>query len=159
MPDKEGMKRLSLYFFLISLFAPFELNALEEHRFQGKEMKIPYREVSVIATEEGFYPPTVMVYLGEKVRFFVTTTTKDDRCFLLKEKEIFLPAKLGKMAEGEAIFDELGTYQFHCPTGQLSGTLIVKERPSDVEKRRRREIASQMEQEKAKFRHWVPKDN
>ncbi len=111
----------------------------------------PLREISIIASETGYYPAAPIAFVGEKVRFFVTTTTEDKRCLLLPEKSLFLSMEKGRIDEGEFIATAPGIYKFHCPTGKLQGSLTVLQRPAD----KKRELASQAQE---RVRVWFPKE-
>jgi hypothetical protein len=54
--------------------------ALQETYFLDKTLDVPYREQAVIVGKEGFYPNRIIVYKGEKVRFFVTSVGVDSAC-------------------------------------------------------------------------------
>ena len=86
---------------------------------------IPWREISLIVTPEGYYPKTFSVFAGEKVRFFITSTTEQKSCFILAEKKLFMAAEKGVLSEGQAYFEKPGRYSFHCPTGKIKGHLTV----------------------------------
>lgn len=111
----------------------------------------PLREISVIASETGYYPDSPIAFVGERVRLFVTSTTQEKRCLLLPDKKIFLSMEKGKIDEGEFIATEAGVYKFHCPTGKLKGSLTVFAHPVD----KRRELASEAE---GRVKIWFPKD-
>ncbi|PIP90285.1 MAG: hypothetical protein COW01_02445 [Bdellovibrionales bacterium CG12_big_fil_rev_8_21_14_0_65_38_15] len=111
----------------------------------------PLREISVIASETGYYPDSPIAFVGEKVRLFVTTTTEEKRCLLIPDKKIFLNMEKGKIDEGEFIATEPGVYKFHCPTGKLKGSLTIFAHPVD----KRRELASESE---GRVKIWFPKD-
>ena len=91
----------------------------------AKTFKNPLREVSIIVTPEGYYPDKIAVFEGEKVRFFVTSTTDDPHCFVIDKHKIFLGATKGKMTEGESIFNSPGKYKFYCPSYKAKGSLTV----------------------------------
>ncbi len=111
----------------------------------------PLREISVIASETGYYPDAPIAFVGEKVRLFVTTTTDEKRCLLIPDKKIFLNMEKGKIDEGEFIATEPGVYKFHCPTGKLKGALTVFAHPDD----KKRELASES---RSRVKIWFPKD-
>ena len=116
---------------------------------------VPLRELSIIATPEGYYPKVVTVFENEKVRLFFTSTMKDPSCLLFSEKKFYLSSSSGKMAEGELFFDKPGTFEFHCPAGNIKGSLTVLKRPG---KNAARDIAS----EKAKKKQpkiWRPRED
>lgn len=111
----------------------------------------PVRDISIIASETGYYPSAPTAFVGERIRLFVTATTEEKRCLLLPEKSLFLSLEKGRIDEGEFIATSPGVYKFHCPTGKLKGTLTILQRPDD----RRRELASEAEK---RVRIWFPKD-
>ncbi len=118
-----------------------------------KSYEEPRRQVSLIISKEGYYPEKLTAFVGERVRFFVTNSTRKQSCMILREKDLFISTELGKISEGEVLFDKPGTFKFYCPTGNISGSISVLERPSTV---RKREIAS--EKKSKKIRYWLPKD-
>lgn len=91
----------------------------------SKSFKNPLREISVIVTNEGFYPNKIAVFEGERVRFFVTSTVEEPQCMVIDRHKIFLGAVKGKMSEGEAIFNTPGKYKFYCPSSKAKGSLTV----------------------------------
>jgi len=139
------MKKLSLLLFLlaIAMTGRAEDNVLN--------LDHPLREISIIASETGYYPNSPVAFVGERVRFFVTTTTEDKRCLLLPEKNVFLSLEKGKIDEGEFVVMEPGIYKFHCPTGKMQGILTVLQHPVD----KKREVASEAE---SRVKIWFPKD-
>lgn len=119
--------------------------------FKRQKYSSPIREVSIIVTDEGFYPSKFSVHKGERVRFFVTSTTEDKQCFILKGQEFFLAAQKGRISEGMISFDDKGVVEFYCPTHKEKGRITVLER-SKKRKVLQRSIASK------KVRAWTPKD-
>lgn len=122
----------------------------KKRRYDG-----PKREVSIIVSEEGFYPESLSVFKGETVRFFITSTTDQKSCFILKGKDLFLAAEKGKISEGTFFFDREGRIEFYCPTTRQKGSLTVLERPRDKEKdkiRAQRKIASEQ------VKIWMPRE-
>jgi plastocyanin len=127
--------------------------ALEDYFAKAKKYEVPRRELSIIAGPEGFYPQKFTVFVGELVKFYVTSTTETPSCFILNDKKLFLGARKGKIAEGEAYFNKTGTHKFYCPTGKISGRITVIERPDHKRERIRRETASQK-----MIKIWRPRD-
>lgn len=151
----------SLVFMLIAMvvFIPFlgESQALESNYGKGHKYEVPVREISLIATPEGYYPKDFSVFAGEKVKFFLTNTGNTPSCFMLPEKEIFLSAQKGHVSEGSAFFSKPGVYKFYCPTGKIKGHMTVLPRPkSEEELEAERRIAS--ERNKTKVRIWYPRE-
>lgn len=109
----------------------------------------PTREVSVIVTKEGYYPKTLTVFEGEKVKFFVTSTIESPDCFIVESHKVFMSANKGKISEAEAVFDKAGEFAFYCPSSKNDGKIIVMKKASY-----KREVAS----EKVKSMVWTPKE-
>ena len=116
---------------------------------QSETKMQPTREISVIFTEEGYYPRSISVFEGEKVRFFVTSTTDKPHCFIVESHKVFLSATKGKISESEVTFDKPGTFSFYCPSSKNDGRVVVLET-----KKPERAVAS----EKKDPIQWVPKD-
>lgn len=112
----------------------------------------PIREISIIATDYGFFPADFVVFEGEKVKFYVTGASTTPSCFILKDYGLFLGAAKGKITEGEASFQKAGKHLFYCPTGKIEGHITVMKRQSEKE----RALAS--EKEKRRKEAWYPKD-
>ena len=114
------------------------------------QAQAPSREVSVIVTNEGYYPKNLTVFEGEKVKFYVTSTIEDPDCLLVQGHKIFLAANKGKISEAETTFDTAGTFSFYCPSSKHDGKITVIKK---AEKRAVRGLASQNDPEV-----WTPKD-
>ena len=83
-------------------------NASKE--FKAKKYDQPVREISIIATEDGFYPNKIVAFEGEKLHFFVTSTVEKGQCFILQNHEVFLAADKGKVNETEVIAENPGFF-------------------------------------------------
>lgn len=110
----------------------------------------PLREVSLIATADGFYPERIVAFKGEKIKFFFTATTNNPSCLILEGHKVFLSAEIGKISESEAVLNTSGDFEIYCPSIKYKAKLTVLERSSD---KRSREIAV----EKVKS-YWTPKE-
>ena len=125
---------------------------IEESYNKERKLDVPYREQAIIITKEGFYPNRLIVYKGEKVRFFVTAVGVDSACFNIPDKNVFSTAVPAKVTEAETFFDKAGTYQFNCPNNTFTGRVMVLEKASDREESARRGLASDV------VKVWKPKD-
>lgn len=112
---------------------------------------IPAREIAIIFSDEGYYPKSISVFEGEKVRFFITSTTEKPHCFIVESHKLFLSATKGKISEGEVFFDKPGQFSFYCPSSKNDGRVVVIE---SKKKEAERSVAS----EKKDPLQWVPKD-
>lgn len=126
--------------------------ALEETYFQGEKFDIPMREQALIITNEGYYPNRISIFRGEKVKFFITSLTDEPACFVMPDKSVYATATKGKMSETETMFDKVGTYVYQCPHSKYQGRIVVLERPSEAQERKRRGLASE------NVKVWKPKD-
>lgn len=141
------MKKLLVFICFIStvLYA-------EEDGFKKKVFKEPLREISVIVTDEGYYPNRIMAFEGERVRFYVTSTSKKGQCFILKNHEIFVSAEKGQVNEVEFIAEKTGRFKFYCPSAKFQGHLTVFEKADKVKEEVKRKVASE------KPSYWLPRD-
>jgi len=106
----------------------------------------------VIVTKEGFYPNRLVVFKGEKVRFFVTSIGEAHACFNIPDKNVFSTAPIGKLAEAETFFDKAGTFVFNCPNSAFNGRVLVVEKAKDKDETMRRGLASEV------IKVWQPKE-
>jgi hypothetical protein len=132
---------------------PFQAKGLDEGPLlKPIKLDAPVRELSIISTDEGFYPAHLTAYAGEKVRFFITGTSNDPQCFFIKEKGLFLGAKKGEVQDGEAFFEASGSFKFYCPSTKHSGRLTVLPHPR---KENERKLASERD---SNTRVWRPRE-
>lgn len=125
---------------------------LEETYHKERTLDVPYREQAVIVSKDGFFPNRLVVFKGEKVRFFVTAVGVDAACFNIPDKNVYSTAQPSKIAEAETFFDKVGVYTFNCPNNTFSGRVMVLEKPSDRDETMRRGLASDT------VKVWRPKD-
>jgi len=135
----------------MTLFVP-NTWALEESYNKDVKLDVPYREQAVIVSKDGFFPNRLVVFKGEKVRFFVTAVGLDTACFNIPDKNVYTTAATQKIAEAEAYFDKVGIYQFNCPSNSFTGRVMVLEKASDRDESMRRGLASDT------VKIWKPKD-
>lgn len=126
--------------------------ALEESYNKARTFDVPYREQAIIVSKDGFFPNRLVVFKGEKVRFFVTAVGIDSACFNIPDKNVFATAASQKIAEAETFFDKVGIYQFNCPNNSFTGRVMVLEKASDKEESMRRGLASDT------VKIWKPKE-
>ncbi len=110
----------------------------------------PYREISLIASPEGYYPGKITIFEGEKVHFFVTAIGTMPNCFIINEKGVFLSALPGKVSEGETYFETPGMFIYRCPSTKIEGKLVVLPKRKKVE----RSVANI----RGRGKVWRPKD-
>ncbi len=114
-----------------------------------EEPKVPTREVSIIVTKEGYYPKSISVFEGEKIKFYVTSTVEDPSCVIVQDHKVFVAANKGKVTEAEAVFNIPGEFSFYCPSSNNDGKVVVLKKVVP-----KREIAS----EKKGPSVWMPKE-
>lgn len=145
--------------FTLSSFIPYinETLALESTFARPKSFDVPVREISLIATPEGYYPESFSVFAGEKIKFYLTGTGNTPSCLMLPDKELFLSAQKGNVSEGTIFFPKTGVFKFYCPTGKIKGRITVIPRPkTEEELEAERKLAS--ERMKNRVRVWYPKE-
>jgi len=91
---------LNNFIFLTALFASVPVFGLEETYNKERTLDVPYREQAVIISKEGFYPNRLVVFKGEKVRFFVTAVGVDSACFNIPDKNVYSTARPEKNCGG-----------------------------------------------------------
>lgn len=130
--------KLFLFSLLLSTFA-----------FAAETKQQPTREVAVIVTKEGYYPKSLSVFEGEKVKFYVTSTVEEPHCMIVESHKVFLAANKGKVTEAEAVFDKAGEFAFYCPSSKNDGKIVVLKKAVP-----KREVASEKSHEGV----WTPKE-
>ena len=133
------MKILIIISLLFSLIAV----AAEEK----KTLPQPLREIAVIVTKEGYYPKSLSVFEGEKVKLYVTSTVEDPHCLIVESHKVFMAANKGKVTEAEVVFDTAGEFAFYCPSSKNDGKIVVL---------RKREAKREVASEKSSV--WMPKE-
>lgn len=134
------MKSLMIFLFIFSLSAVAQ---------EAKKVVQPTREVAIIVTKEGYYPKSISVFEGEKVKFFVTSTVEEPNCMIVESHKVFMAANKGKVTEAEAVFEHAGEFAFYCPSSKNDGKVVVLKKVMP-----KREIAS----DKGEATVWMPKE-
>jgi len=132
--------------FIVLLFL-FSITAFAE---VAKKTMEPTREVAIIVTKEGYYPKSLSVFEGERVKFFVTSTVEEPNCLIVESHKVFMAANKGKVTEAETVFEHAGEFAFYCPSSKNDGKVVVLKKQMP-----KREIASENGRD-AKL--WVPKE-
>ncbi|MFP5386292.1 MAG: cupredoxin domain-containing protein [Bacteriovoracia bacterium] len=114
------------------------------------DTKTPVREVAVIVTKEGYYPKSLSVFEGEKIKFYVTSTVEAPDCLIVESHKVFMAATKGKITEAEAVFDKAGEFAFYCPSSKNDGKIVVLKKYEP-----KREVASEKKHEGML---WTPKE-
>ncbi len=129
--------------FLISFFIMSQL-------FAAETKVQPVRELAVIVTKEGYYPKSLSVFEGEKIKFYVTSTVEEPHCMIVESHKVFLAANKGKVTEAEVVFDKAGEFAFYCPSSKNDGKIVVLKKSLP-----KREVASEKSREGML---WTPKE-
>lgn len=143
------MKTLLLTNLLV--FLSFTHSVEAKSPFEEKTFDIPVREISIIATDDGFYPNKVMAFTGEKVRFFITSTSGQKQCFILQKHDVFVAAEKGKVNEAHIELENAGRYKFYCPSTTFTGHLTVFEKF-------KQEDGFERAPASVKPKYWMPRD-
>lgn len=149
------MRNILFLLTIFTIFSSSSIFALDYADEGSKEdqkvwYKNPKREVSVILTDEGYFPENIVVFKNEKVNFFITSTSEEMGCFIVDKHQVFVGAKKGKITKAEATFSNVGKYKVYCPTSKHAGQITVLEKKSEKPKR---EVASSKVS-----REWMPKE-
>lgn len=129
--------------FLISFFIMSQI-------FAAETKVQPVREMAVIVTKEGYYPKSLSVFEGEKIKFYVTSTVEEPHCMIVESHKVFLAANKGKVTEAEVVFDKAGEFAFYCPSSKNDGKIVVLKKAVP-----KREVASEKSREGML---WIPKE-
>jgi plastocyanin len=129
--------------FLISFFIMSQI-------FAAETKVQPVREMAVIVTKEGYYPKSLSVFEGEKIKFYVTSTVEEPHCMIVESHKVFLAANKGKVTEAEVVFDKAGEFAFYCPSSKNDGKIVVLKKAVP-----KREVASEKSREGML---WTPKE-
>lgn len=138
--------------FILFLFLVYPMSSMGMEMFGEKVFEQPVREISVIITDDGFFPNKISAFEGERVKFFITSTAKDKQCFILQRHELFLGVAKGKVNEGEIVLNDAGRFRFFCPSHKKQGHLTVIGKKEEVETLRAPASV-------AKPKFWTPRDN
>lgn len=132
--------------------------SLSAHLAAKDSQSFARRDLSIIASDSGFFPSQLSVFVGEEVHFYLTATSELPSCFILDDTSLFLEAKKGEVQHGVHRFKRAGVHRFYCPKGAISGQLTVLEDPRVVrQQKRKRELASENEA-KARPSLWLPRE-
>ena len=116
------------------------------------EFERPLRELSVIVTENGYYPKRLIAFEGERVRLFVTSTASKNQCLILQKHPAFIAAEKGAVNEATIDVDQAGRYKFYCPSFKYHGLLTVIQKNGPAKSR----VPAAEPEEKPKY--WTPRD-
>ena len=140
---------------VLAVVAPL-FSALAFDYGEDSKLTVPERSLSIIVGKEGFYPQNLSVFEGEKLKIFITSISDEPSCFTLPEKNLFLSALKGKISEGVLYFDRQGIYKFHCPAGNIQGSITVLKKKT-FKDANERSVAS--EKTKLAPMVWRPKED
>jgi plastocyanin len=85
------------------------------------------QEVSVIASDLGYFPKTVFVSRDVPVRMYVTGSSKNTLCIMMDSFQVRRQVRSQRIEEINFIPGVPGKYRFYCPVNGMEGTLVVKE--------------------------------
>lgn len=84
------------------------------------------QEVSLIATEYGYFPKRIFVTEGIPVKVFLSTPGKRASCFMVNDLGVKKGINPGQLDEVTFVAAQPGDYRFHCPLGSIEGVLTVR---------------------------------
>lgn len=123
----------------------------EDPTGQAAKLPQPTREISIIVTKEGYYPKSISVFEGEKVKFYVTSTVEEPNCVIVESHKVFMAATKGKVTESETVFDKAGEFAFYCPSSKNDGKVVVLKKASP-----KRDVASEKKTDEPSV--WMPRE-
>lgn len=118
---------------------------------EPQKLAHPTREISIIVTKEGYYPKSISVFEGEKVKFYVTSTVEEPNCVIVESHKVFMAANKGKVTEAETVFDKAGEFAFYCPSSKNDGKVVVLKKAMP-----KREVASEKKGDEPSV--WMPRE-
>jgi len=149
------MKIKFLFLFIIGIYfvsLRSGLMAIENSDyFKAKRYEFPIKKIAIISTKDGFYPQRIVLKEGEKLKIFLTSI-KQNGCFFMAKKNIFISAKENTITEKDIFFEKAGNYEFNCPSTHSKGQIIVLSKKKK-DKSITRKIASE-----PKVKTWIPRD-
>lgn len=87
------------------------------------------QEISVIVSDQGFYPERIVLTQGTPVKMYLITPAKVPLCFMVDEWGIRKGVKPGKIEEISFTPDQPGNFRFYCPVKSIEGKITVRELP------------------------------
>ncbi len=130
----------------------------KENEETGIKSEIISREIAIVASDSGFYPSTIPIFVGEKVLIYLTSTTNNPSCLMIPEQSIFLSAEKGKISEKVTYFDKKGVVKFSCPNGNIAGEFVVLERKNSISDGLDKRQRASLEAVDTPIKIWSPKD-
>jgi plastocyanin len=85
------------------------------------------QEVSVIASDLGYFPKTIFVSRDVPVRMYVTGASKNTLCIMMDSFQVRKQVKSQKIEEITFVPKVPGKYRFYCPVNGMEGNLVVRE--------------------------------
>ena len=154
------MRKWVVIFVLIAIYfsvGAAKAQVYDYHSF--KKFKNPERDFAIVVTPEGYYPDRLILFEGEKIKFYVTSTSADAGCMIVENHSLFLPATKGRLSEGSVVFDRAGEYHFYCPSYGHKGKIVVlgeRQRSQPMVKINRDIAGEKMDTQTPQG--WVPKE-
>jgi hypothetical protein len=84
------------------------------------------QEVSIIASEHGFFPERVFVTQGIPVRMFLSTAGRGTSCFMVDAFGVRKGINPGNVEEVRFLPEKSGEFRFYCPVGAIEGKMTVR---------------------------------
>ena len=139
-------------------FLLFVLNAWageRENSLMEGQTWAPLKKQGVIVAQGGYFPNHISLFVGERLRLFVTTTLEEESCLIMRDPPLFLALRRGRLISKEITFILPGAYPFYCPSeksfnGKIAGTITVLERPQ----KSKRTLVGAPDK-----KIWVPREN
>ena len=137
------MKRLILIILILSNIS----FAKEKNRI----FKTPKRVISVIVSDEGFYPRSLSVFRGEEIELYATSVTDKPSCLMIKDHDVFLGLKKGEIKGAQFKVEKAGSFTLYCPSVRSSGEMVVIDNKKLIKVKRSAASVSEMDA-------WIPRE-
>ena len=85
------------------------------------------QEISVIASDQGYFPRTVFVTQDIPVRMFVTGASNKPLCIMMDTFNVRRQLKAQQIQEITFTPNAPGRYRFYCPVNGMEGIVVVRE--------------------------------
>lgn len=92
------------------------------------------QEVSLIASDLGFFPKKIFVTSGIPVRIYATGVSKKTLCIMIDYFSIRTQVHTQKISEMNFLPTAAGEYRYYCPINGMEGFIVVRERVDEAKK-------------------------
>ncbi len=136
---------------LIVFYILFSLCFSAISKEKERNFKVPKRVISIIVSEEGFYPNSLSVFRGEEIELYATSVTDKPSCLMIKDHDVFLGLKKGEIKGIEFTVEKAGNFSLYCPSVRSSGEMVVIDNKKIIKVKRSSASVSEIDA-------WIPRE-